>query len=488
MRPSPLSTDVCDLAWGPVTVRVVWTLLHAGVTVRPDLIVDARDHVFYHLPPDAPVHVAEDRAERLTLEFVARAQGQAPAEPYAEDWLTPPSLRWRRRLHASLAPLAAWVLRLHYADRLDLDRVAWRTGEDRLACEAAREGLREVVRRAAADDGVPLDAWPEARLDLLMHRLASLSPDEGPPLQELVDGKHPDLLTRHVTGSRALGLVRRGDLRRDMLVPPPGGGRPVQELTLVALQLDRDGKAHRDTVQAELPGVRVPVGDDVLLIDGLHLQSVHDVLSLAAQVGAPGRQNLRGIVLRGHGRMSRHGVLGPLAEQVELALRAVPWGQIEGMDDLPDVLPAPPSAWPVWTAAVAAAALAFVVARAAAQPLVPPVVHPLVADATPARGGVWVDFDVDDEADLVIVRRERTALATVLSSASPSEKLRFANGDGSYRLHTLGDGLLIASLSEPLPDLERRVASAGQAADPLAALASSLRRDHPRADVWTWSP
>jgi hypothetical protein len=488
MARAPLSVDVCDLAWGPVTVRVAWTLLQRGVAVRPEILTDARDHVWYHLPPDLSVADAEDRAERLTTELVDRASNQAKPDPWPEDAELRLPQRWRNRLHGSVAPLAGWVLRLHYADGLDLDRVAWRTGEDRLAVEAAREGLREVVRRVAADDGFPLDAWPEARLDRLIHRLACLPPDDGPPLMEVVEGKHPDAAAGHVRAARALALARQGLIRYADLVPPPGGGRPVQELTLVALQFDREARVHRAAVAREARGVRIPLGDDTLLLDGHDLPAVQDLLVLATQVGAPRREHLRGVVLRGHGRMSRHGVLGPLADGVERAVRAVPFGGVDGLEELPEMLPRPPSAWPMWAGVGALALATALILRAAWQPLVPPVVHPLVAEATPGRGGVWVAFDVDDEADVVIVRQVGQALEPVLDSYTPSDKLRLATGDGSYRTHTVADGVLIASLSEPVDDLRVLLARAQQAAHPLDALAAELRRAQRGSDVWTWRP
>ncbi|HMV69455.1 MAG TPA: hypothetical protein PKA64_21615, partial [Myxococcota bacterium] len=114
MPTSPgLSADTVDLSWGPVTVRVAWTLLTCGVAIKPEILRDARDHVWFHLDPTTPVAVAEDRAEDLVRGFIARARGQAPEEPWPQDLDMPLSPRWRSRLTGSLAPLAAWVLRLH---------------------------------------------------------------------------------------------------------------------------------------------------------------------------------------------------------------------------------------------------------------------------------------------------------------------------------------------------------------------------------------
>lgn len=488
MTTSPgLSADTADLSWGPVTVRVAWTLLTCGVAIKPEILNDARDHVWFHLDPTTPVSVAEDRAEQLVRAFIGRARGRPVDEPWPQDLDMPLSPRWRSRLTGSLAPLAAWVLRLHYADGVDLQRVAARTGEDLLAVEAAREGLREVVRRAAADDGVPLDGWSEARLDRLMHRLACMAPDGGPSLLEVVEGRHPDWSAHCVRSARALTLVQRGLLDKAQLLPPPSGGRPTDTITVVALHFQREIRGQRRALAKEISAIAVPLGDDMLLVDGADLEQVREVLVLAAEVGAPNRDQLRGAVLRGPGRWSRHGIIGPVYDQAASALRAVPWATVEGLGELPPPLPEPPSARNAWVAVAMLAAVAFVLISASLRPLVPSAVHPLEVESTPGRGGVWVSFDVDEEAYVVVVRAHEHELEVLLDSQHPADKVAWATGDGSYRLHTPhseGDGLLVASSSAAIADLPALIEAARKTEDPIEALATALEGDDHGADVW----
>ena len=62
--------------WAAATVRVAWSLMMAGVRVRPSTLADARDHVLASLPEDISVDDAEGLATELTLEFLARVRGE----------------------------------------------------------------------------------------------------------------------------------------------------------------------------------------------------------------------------------------------------------------------------------------------------------------------------------------------------------------------------------------------------------------------------
>lgn len=486
--PSPaLSADVADLAWGPVTIRVAWTLLTLNVAPRPEILRDVRDHVWFHLDPATPVAAAEDKAERIVNAFVARAHSKPLEDPWPQDADMPLSPRWRTRLVGSLAPLASWVHRLHYADGIDLPRVAERTGEDLLAVEAAREGLREVVRRAGADDGVPLDAWPEARLDRLIHRLACMAADGGPSLEEIAQGRHPDWAQHCPRAARTLTLVQRGYLTLADLVPPTRGARPTDVVTLVALHFHRDARGQRLGLAKELNAITIPAGDDVLLVDGSNLEAIREVLVLAAEVATPSRDQLRGAVLRGPGRWSRHGLLGGLVDQVEPAIRSTAWGVVEGIGELPEPLPEPPSARGAWAATAALGLVTAVVVSFALQPEVPPITHPLRATAAEGRGGVWLDFDVDEDAYVLVVRERDKALDVVLESRDPADKIRLSSGDGSYLTHVRGEAVLIASSSSSFADLPSLINAAKGAERPVDALSTLITEQLPGADVWTWT-
>jgi hypothetical protein len=479
-------TDVARRAWGPVTIRVAWTLLLEGVAVKPAVIRDARDHVWFHLEAGTPTELAVDLAESLTRAYVARARGRAPREPFADDLTREVPRHWRARLHHNLAKRPAWVLRLHYGDRISLDRIAVRMGEDELGVDAAREGLREVVRRLAAEDGRPLDGMPTDRLDFLIHRLATMQADGTPALTEVADGLHPDWLDRCLTCSRAYALVRRGVLQCGDLVPPRNGSRPHHTAVVLALHFHPDGRHLRKKLARDVPGTAFPVGSDLLLLDGSDASAWEPVLRRVAELGRPRREHLRGALLEGEGRWSRHGLLGPLVDRVDDAVRATTWGRVDGLGELPAKLPAPPSAAPAWAAVAALLVATLYALQWASTPPPPPVDHPLEAQATPGRGGVWVAFDVDEEAHVVVVRERSGQLDLLLDSTHTADKIRLARGDGSYRLHTQGDAVLLASSVGPVDDLAGMISLATTDAAPLQALASAIQQQQRGADVWMY--
>lgn len=476
-------SDVAVCAWGPVTVRVAWSLVAHGVKIKPEVLRDARDHVWLHLSEDTPGHVAEDRAETLTAAFVARARGKSWQPRFVEDADMELPQHWRDRLHRGLSKVAEWVLRLHIADGHPLTLVAERVGEDLLTVEAALEGLREVLRQTARLDGEDLESWDEARLDHLLHRLAVMPPAHEPPLLEVVDGLHHEHMTACIRSTRAYHLVRMGALKRADLVPPHGEARPTDRVRALVLHFHPDARQHRDAVTRELGVKTFPMADDLLMVDVSDPQPALEVLRLAAEVGKPSRDHVRGALLEGPGRWSKHGLIGPLVDEAKDAVRSVPWGTLDDLDELPAPLPAPPSARWAWASVAAMALLTAGVIQVAFAPDPPPIDHPLQVQVTPARSGWWLEFDVDDEAYVFVVRQEEGELAVVLDSTHIKDKVAHATGDGAYRLHTVGDGVLVASASHPLPALDTLTHEARSTEAPLAELAAAIRAVDPKADV-----
>jgi hypothetical protein len=478
--------DVAVRAWAPVTVRVAWTLLAEGVALRPEVLHDARDHVWFHLEPEMSTEEAVDRAERLVRTFVARARGRSLQLPWPQDDAMALSPRWRRALFSSVSSLSSWVLRRHYADGVSLQSLAERLKEEELALEASREGLREVLRKVAAEDGLPLDTWPEDRLDALLHRLACMADPTGPDLVEVADGLHPEWVQRCVTCGRAVSLVRQRVLARSELIGPGPAARPRDEVRVVVLHLHPDGRHHRRALAKELPGRAFPVGEDLLVVAGDDLGSVRSVLELTAELGAPRRDHLRGALLQGPGRWSRHGLVGPLVDRVAGVVRPIAWGVVDGVAELPPVLPEPPSARAAWAGVGLLAVLAAIVAVLLLRLPADPIAHPLEATASEGRGGLWLAFDVDDEAHVLVVRQREGALELVLDATDIVQKARHATGDGGYRLHTRADALLVASTSAPVVDARAMIEAAQRAQRPLDALATDLRSQHPTSDVWVY--
>ena len=470
-------------AWGPITVRVAWTLASCGVALKPEVLRDARDHVWFHPAPDGGLHQWEDQAERLTRQFVARAYGRRPEQSFPEDddmLLLP---RWRRALGSGLSRNAKWISRMHYADGYKLSDVAKKIGEDVLALGAAREGLREVLRRAAAEDGVHLDGWPDTRLDHLLHRLAQVVIDDAPPLLEVVDGLHPEAMDQCIRSSRAYNLVRAGGMQRAELVAPRDLDPPDGRVQLLALQFHPDGQRHRSLLARELGRRVFPLGRDALVVDAALRDEIVPVLDSAAQVGLPPREHLRGTFLDGPGRWSRHGLIGPLVETVEDELRSALWGQLDDEHELPEQLPPPPSARRAWALVGLAAVVAMWIIPPAFEPAANHADHPLELHALSARNGVWLHFDVADEAYVTILRKQGDRIETVLRSTRADDKIAHAVGDGSYRLHEIADEVLIASTSQPLPDLRDWLDRSIEHADPLVWVAERVREDNHGNDV-----
>ena len=481
----PPPQDIAVNGWAGITVRVAWALLEAGVKVRTPVLRAARDHVLYHLPANTTVPVAEDRAASLTRAFVATARHR-PLPEFAQDAAMPLSPRWRKALEDSLTPLTRAILRLHYADGRPLEHLVRILQVDRVTLEGARGGLREVVRRMGANDGLELDGWSGDRVDALLGRLAAFATGPCPKLQEVIEGKQVEHVKRCTRCDRAQRMILGGVLGVDDLLPPVLGARPSQHARVLALHFHPDGRHHRARILREADLPCFPVGDDLLLMDGSEPEAAHALVVLAAEVGAPHRDHLRGAVLEGPGRWSRYGLIGPLVDEARHVVRSRSWGTVETLGELPAPLPDPPSARVWWAVAVLLLLVSGFGLRAATSPSPLAESHQLQVDFSNGRGGVWTDFDVAEDALVTLVREADQELDVVLSSQGAFDKADYATGDGRYRLHTLGPGVLIAASSEPLDDLEPMLGAAQTAGEPLDDLAERIRAAHPTAEIRTW--
>jgi hypothetical protein len=483
--------DIALSHWSAITVRVAWTLLAEGVRVRSNVLRDARDHVLYQLHPEASLPAAEDLAASWTMQFVAQARKKAWEDAWPQDHAMPLSPRWRRILDAALQPgsVASVVFKLHYGDGRPLDSLERLLSVDSLALDMARGGVREVVRRAGVADGLPLDSWPTARIDGLIRRLAAYSPGPCPPMLEVVEGRHRDHVHACSRCDRAVRLVRSQILTPGDLLPPADGEvRPQGEIKVLALHFHPDARRHRDALIAELAVPSAAIGDDLLFVDAVDIVPLQQLLTLAAEVGTPERGGIRGVLATGPGRWSAHGLLGSVVPRGELMVRARSWGSVDGVGDLPEALPEPPGARRWWTAVGALAVVAAMILVLCVVPRGHAAEHPLDASFTPGRGGVWADLDVDEGADLVLVRTVGGVVDVVLASQTAADKSLFATGDGRYRLHAVGDGLLVASTSAPMGDLAAWIKDLQGSNAPLDHLAQRITAASPGADVRVWTP
>ncbi len=155
---SPPPDDVARSGWAALTVRVAWALLVRNVKLKPSVLRAVREHVLFQLPPDLALADAEETAEQLVAGFLDRVRRRGgEADPAAVDV---DLSRCRRAVDAASTPVGEVVLVDHFGDRRPLDAVEHLRGVDRLTLEAARAGLREVVRSAGGGE-----AWPIATVD-----------------------------------------------------------------------------------------------------------------------------------------------------------------------------------------------------------------------------------------------------------------------------------------------------------------------------------
>ena len=58
-----------------VTVRVAWSMMMAGIRIRPSNLQDARDHVLYSLPSAVDADEAEEHTDGLVEDYLNRVKG-----------------------------------------------------------------------------------------------------------------------------------------------------------------------------------------------------------------------------------------------------------------------------------------------------------------------------------------------------------------------------------------------------------------------------
>jgi hypothetical protein len=473
---------VAVLHWAGLTVRVAWSLLLLGVKPRPDVLREARTHALYHIDPSTPGSHAEDLAARHTEEFVSRARGAELDDPWAQDWEMPVSPRWRRALDRALDPVARIVFSRHYGENRGLAKLEGDLELDLTSIEAVRSGLREVVRRIAVSDGLPLSGWTDERVDRMLRRLAAWSPGPCPAPLDVAEGCHQEHVSRCPRCERLTRLLSAGYLHVDDLVPPTVGARPTARAHLLALQVHPDARRSRRRLLAELGVQCVLWGDDFVLVDGAAADRAGPAVRTASEVGMPTREHLRGAVLEGPGQWTPHGLLGPLPARARREVLSRSWGEVDGVGPLPEPLPAAPSARFAWLTVGVLAAVCLAVFTLA-RPVPAPQAVPVDVAFVPARGGLWALFDVPEEALVTLLALRGEELHAVVRPSTAADKAALATGDGSYRVHVVADGLLLVASDAPIDQLEHRLAEAEHAPDPLAAFA----RDLPGTMVASWS-
>ena len=479
----PKSRDVAVRNWAGLTVRIAWTLLARGVKVRADVLHDARVNALLQIDRNATQHHAEDLAAHTTRAFVRRARGLRPDDPWPQDAAMPLSPRWVRTLERSTDALGGAVFRKHYGDNRSMARLEQSLRVDRAGLEAARSGLREVVRGIGRADGLPFTDWPAERIDRLLVRLAAFAPGPCPPAVDIVEGAHREHVRHCPRCDRLARMVRSGILTLDDLMPPTLGARPQSHVSVLVLQLHPDARAQRASLATELGGSAHPLGDDLLLCDADELEAIGTILQVAAEVERPHRRFLRGAILEGPGAWCAHGLLGPLTDGLDRAVQTRSWGTIDRIGELPEPLPVPPSATSMWAGVGTMAVVALILMRLVWTATATPAAEaPLDVTFTDSRHGLWVSFDAP-EPDAVAVVAWDEGLSVLTAGTDAASKAPLAVGDGSYRARTGGRGLLVVHRPGPI-ELDPNDLSEleGQAA-PLQSLAAAITTRHPDATV-----
>ncbi len=487
--PSAVDHQASRSLWGPVTVRVAWELVLAGIEVRPTVLAEAREHALRCLPYGVGPVEAEELASHAVVEWLERGRHRRYRRAAADaDLGLPLTPAWRSRLRAALDPLSDTVLRMHYGDGFALDAVARSAAVPLDALEVARGGIREAVRTIAMEEGLPVRSWPVARLDALIGRIARIAEPGCPgPGGLLTDAgrTHADRCPRC---SRAVRLVRSGVLSPGDLFPPPGDDpRPKDRIGLLALMLHPDGRRHRARLEQALAGLSVPIGSNTWLVADVDLPELAPRLHDLALAGTPARHHLRGALVHASGRWIAHRVIGPAPHDAVDAARACTWGELDGMDPLPAPLPPPPKATRWWIAAGLLVALAAAVGAHLAQADPVPPTWPVHARFEPGPGGGFACFDVDELAVVDVLTVRDGSLAPVARSVR-ADKGRWATGDGSYRLPVDGDRAVVIASPTGLPDLDDAISRSNEAADPVAELQTLVALQDPRADLAVTPP
>ena len=459
--------------WSPVTVRVCWDLLSAGVNPRPHVVADAREHVLRSLPPHVHVDDVDWAASALTRDFLRRARGGVYEEVSLASWPRCLSRVDTQRLQDAAGPLGEVLFRVHYGDGQRIRVVAAQAAVDESSLRAARSGLREITRALLAEVLDEALGWADGRVDDALRYLAH-RPERGCPgpvgLLSEAGRTHADRCPRC---SRAVRLVKGGVLAPSDLFPPEEGLPGEDTLDLVALLLHPDARPHRGTVARALEGLAVEVDGLGWLLDGRDLEAVHAALSPLARTGSPSRELLRSARVRGPGRWRTNVVLGDLPIDALAAARARPWGELDGLDDLPVALPPPPSAVWFWAAALVLLGLTMAMGREALQapPIVPTVA--LEASFAPLEDGWLTRFDVDELASVSVVYEEAGKLHAVALDQVIG-KAAWATGEGDYLLTVPGEAAAVVVSVDDAVDVGVVVESLVRAGRGMEALEATL--------------
>ncbi len=470
--------------WAAVTIQAAWSLLREGVRPVGSTLSDARDHVLASLPASVPDELIDALTADLVLGFLERARSGRYRVQTLPTEVPPASAAWREQLLAVLDPVGEIVFRLVYGDGLTLEEVEHRRGIDRIILAGSQEGLRSAARALLRSHGVSHTSWDVAWVDGLLRRLAEVPAVGCLGGVELISPAGRVHAERCPRCGRGLRLIRGGMLSPSELVPPVESTvRQERIVNLLALHLHPEARHHRAELAAAFGESALKVDDDAVVVDLSRAMSPAVVLAHQAELGRPRRQHIRGARLRGPGRFTSHGLIGPSVTEALEGTRSRAWGEIDGVGPLPVTGPDPPPIARWWFAAVFAVLLAVLAGMLAwrtggVEPL-----HPLAIEFSSGGGEVQARFDLADGAWLIVIAQRGQVLEVLFSGSDPADKGELATGEGDYVVLAPAERLLVASSGSSLGDLTPLLAAARLEADPLGALKRRLLAIQPTVDV-----
>ena len=473
--------------WGPVTIRVTWTLYQAGLEPR-DLLTAAREHVLLSIPDKLPPNQAEDLAEHFTREFLQRFLHQNYRPREMETCGVEPQYRWRQALLKTLDGLGEVVFHLGYGDRLPLEQISETTGTDTGVLIGSQEGIRAALRSILAAEGVGLAQADARALDLLLQRLALMAAPECSGGEEILRSDKRSHVERCPRCTRGLRLIRANQLSPSDLMPPTDSWSPPRT-SVLALHLHPDARQKRRHLLEAFKHQVVAADDDLILLDPDHLPNYPEILWDMTQISRPPRDHLRGSMARGGGRWTEKALLGPIAQVALEKTRSQTWGQVDGVDSLPEPIPEPPSPARWWLAALGVTLLALLIGVLALRGPARQATYPLTAEfrIQPEEKVVTARFDADDEAYIAIISQGLRGLRVEHLSNESTEKGALGTGAGDYIIQVEGQGatarLLLVSSPHVLGELQELLSLSAGAAAPLDELAQLLENRYPQADI-----
>ena len=480
-------SEFAPTTWAATTIRVAWSLMMAGIRVRPSTLVDGRDHVLASLPPRVTADEAEQMTDGLTQEFLSRVRGE-PIRRQMSAVAGGISIRlgWRTELRRLLDPVGDAVLRLHYGDGVSLEQVEKSAAIDLAALDASRAGIRDTVRSIAKRDDEAASGWSDTRIDAIICRIANL-PEPGcpPPMAILSDVHrgHADICPRC---SRAVRLIRGGMIAPSDLIPSSEGSSLSTELRVAAIVIHPDARKSRKKLEKALGQGAVRAGPDVWLLSREEMITAGPLIHSLVVSGHLPRHHIRGALVSGIGRWSGSVLLGPVAVQAIETARSRPWADVDTLGELPPPRPAPPSPVRWW---VVAGLLGLFAVGVGIQTFSDPEHQPDVpveASFDAVENGWEITFDADDLAviDIVSVLDDGP---TLLHQDVRKRRGEWATGEGDYRVYVPGNTVVLLASEQGLPDLEAMVQRSRSKPSPMIFLEQWIRNDFPTVD-WVGSP